>query len=86
MARAYGTRARRLLGTASARGDLGAEFGAGLTEAELAYLMDAEWARTAEDVVWRRSKLGLRMSRGQIEAIELGMNERRREGAGRAAQ
>ena len=48
--------------TRRAAGDLGAVFGADLTEAELRYLVEAEWARTAADVVWRRSKLGLRLS------------------------
>ena len=45
-------------------------FGADLTEAELRYLVNAEWARTAADVVWRRSKLGLRLSPDQIAAID----------------
>ncbi len=59
MVRAYGTRAQRLLGAAASLDDLGADLGAGLTERELAYLVEAEWARTAEDILWRRSKLGL---------------------------
>jgi glycerol-3-phosphate dehydrogenase len=58
-ARAYGTRIERLLGSAQALSDLGEDFGEGLYGAELAYLHDEEWARSAEDVLWRRSKLGL---------------------------
>lgn len=57
--RAYGTRARKLLGAAKSLADLGQDFGEGVYEAELRYLRDVEWARSAEDVLWRRSKLGL---------------------------
>ncbi|HYA80254.1 MAG TPA: glycerol-3-phosphate dehydrogenase [Methylocystis sp.] len=59
LARAYGTRARNLLGDATTMAALGREFGCGLTQAELAYLVREEWARSGEDVLWRRSKLGL---------------------------
>ncbi|WP_036259268.1 glycerol-3-phosphate dehydrogenase [Methylocapsa aurea] len=62
LARAYGTRAERILGKARAPEDLGLDFGAGLYQAEIDYLMDQEWALTGEDVLWRRSKLGLRLS------------------------
>ncbi|MEM9750411.1 MAG: glycerol-3-phosphate dehydrogenase [Pseudomonadota bacterium] len=61
IARAYGTRAERVLNGASSMADLGRHFGAGLTEAELHYLRDVEWARTGEDVLWRRSKLTLHL-------------------------
>jgi glycerol-3-phosphate dehydrogenase len=67
--RAYGTEAREVLGNARAATDLGREFGATLTEAELRWLRTREYARTAEDVVWRRSKLGLRLTSDQIAAI-----------------
>ncbi|MBO0740804.1 MAG: glycerol-3-phosphate dehydrogenase, partial [Hyphomicrobiaceae bacterium] len=53
---AYGTRAERMLGKATSARDLGRQFGATLTEAEVRYLIDQEWAVTAEDVLWRRSK------------------------------
>ena len=69
IARAYGTRAMRWLGTARSRGDLGRDFGAGLSMAEVDYLRGEEWARTAEDVLWRRSKLGLHMAAGQRDAL-----------------
>ena len=59
LVRLYGTEARRILGEATGRADLGRAFGGGLTEAEVDHLMQHEWARTAEDVVWRRTKLGL---------------------------
>ena len=70
LAHAYGTRACKLLGTAKSLGDLGQPFGATLTESEVQYLMSVEWACTAEDVIWRRSKLGLRLSRSEIAALD----------------
>lgn len=68
--RAYGTRARIMLRGVSSLADLGHDYGAGLTEVELAYLVRHEWARSAEDVVWRRSKLGIRLAADQIEEID----------------
>jgi glycerol-3-phosphate dehydrogenase len=59
LAAAYGTRARDFLAGARAQADLGVSFGATLTEAEVRYLMAQEWAQTADDVLWRRTKLGL---------------------------
>ncbi len=70
-ARNYGTRARRLLAGAGALADLGEEIGDGLYAAEVAYLMRHEWAETAEDILWRRSKLGLHVAeatRARLEA------------------
>ncbi len=68
--RAYGTDARELLGPARTAADLGQDFGATLTETEVRWLMTHEFAQTAEDVVWRRSKLGLRLDKGQIAALD----------------
>jgi len=65
----YGTRVEQILGAAAQPGDLGEQFGADLTAAEIAYLMDEEWAETAEDVLWRRSALGLRLSANEREAL-----------------
>jgi len=73
LAHAYGTRAMRVLGDAVSLADLGQSFGATLSEREVRYLMEHEWARTAEDVVWRRSKLGLRMSPTEIAALDAWM-------------
>jgi glycerol-3-phosphate dehydrogenase len=70
LAHAYGTRAAKLLGNAKSMTDLGQSFGATLTEREVSYLMSMEWAMTAEDIVWRRSKLGLRLSAAEIAAID----------------
>lgn len=61
-ARAYGTRARALVGPAQSLEDLGRAFAPGLFEQELRYLRDVEWARCAQDVLWRRSKLGLHLA------------------------
>ena len=70
LAHAYGTRASKVLGTAKSMADLGQSFGATLTESEVRYLMTNEWACTAEDVAWRRSKLGLRLSADEITVLE----------------
>jgi len=77
----YGTRVERILGTAAQAGDLGEQFGADLTTAEIAYLMDEEWAETAEDVLWRRSSLGLRLSATERAALDRFMTTRSRAGA-----
>jgi glycerol-3-phosphate dehydrogenase len=69
LAHAYGTRATKVLGAARSLADLGQSFGGTLTESEVRYLMLNEWACTAEDIVWRRSKLGLRLSASEIAAI-----------------
>jgi glycerol-3-phosphate dehydrogenase len=60
LARAYGTKARQMLAGCKNTADLGHCFGADLHEREVTYLITHEWARTAEDILWRRSKLGLR--------------------------
>ena len=70
LVRHYGTEARDILGDATTAAELGQDFGATLTEAELRWLMTREYARRAEDVVWRRTRLGLRMTEDQIAAIE----------------
>jgi glycerol-3-phosphate dehydrogenase len=68
-ARAYGTRASRLVGNATSLAGLGKEIAPGIYEAELLYLRDAEWATCAQDVLWRRSKLGLHVAPGTLEAV-----------------
>ena len=69
LARAYGSRVDRVLGTATAMSELGAEVAPGLFEAELRYLQREEWACSADDVLWRRSKLGLHYSARQREQV-----------------
>jgi glycerol-3-phosphate dehydrogenase len=70
LVRNYGTRVKAMLGNATSKDDLGRDFGAGLAEAELRYLADVEWAMTAQDVVWRRTKLGLFLSPAEIAEID----------------
>ncbi len=71
LARAYGTRADKLL-----EGGLGAEVAPQVFEAELTYLRRVEWARTGEDVLWRRSKLGLHLSADERDAVAQWMRRR----------
>ncbi|HEX7636932.1 MAG TPA: glycerol-3-phosphate dehydrogenase C-terminal domain-containing protein, partial [Burkholderiaceae bacterium] len=66
LARAYGSRIEAVLGPGNR---LGAEVAPGLFEAELHYLHDHEWARTADDVLWRRSKLGLHYGAAERAAV-----------------
>jgi glycerol-3-phosphate dehydrogenase len=68
--RAYGTRIHGLLAGVRDVADLGPHFGADLTEAELIYLVRCEWVRTADDVLWRRSKLGLRLTQAEVSRVE----------------
>ncbi len=75
LVRAYGTEARQILGHAQSAEDLGQTFGFNLTEAEVRWLMTHEYARRAKDVLWRRSKLGLRFSDAEAEALDIWMQE-----------
>ena len=68
--RAYGTEAHEIVQNAARVEDLGRDFGATLTEAEVRWLMVNEYAQTAADIVWRRSKLGLRLTKTQIETLD----------------
>lgn len=76
LARNYGTRARIILRGVRDLADLGQVFGADLYEREVDYLMQHEFATQAEDVLWRRSKLGLRFEKSQVEALEAWMAKR----------
>src|SRR5262249_4545310 len=69
LVRAYGTRVDRVLGPARRQQDLGHRLGADLAGAEVRYLMEREWAQTEDDVLWRRSKLGLRFSAEERERL-----------------
>ncbi|KWE29895.1 glycerol-3-phosphate dehydrogenase [Burkholderia cepacia] len=68
-ARAYGTRAERVIDGAKSLADLGTEIAPGIHDAELRYLRDTEWATCAQDVLWRRSKLGLHVAPGTLDAV-----------------
>jgi glycerol-3-phosphate dehydrogenase len=65
----YGSRTTRILGQAHSLQDLGEHFGADLYQAEVDYLRAMEWAVEATDVLWRRSKLGLRFSAEQVARL-----------------
>ncbi len=69
LTRAYGTRAARFLGRAQSMADLGERFTADLTAAEVQYLVTHEWAETAEDVLYRRGKLGLKASEAERDSL-----------------
>ena len=75
LARLYGTRARAILGLAKSLADLGRGFGADLYEAEVRYLVDKEWAVTADDVLWRRTKRGLHLGAEEKAALETYLKE-----------
>ena len=75
-AHTYGTRAELLLADAKRLEDLGADLGEGLHEAEINYLTFYEWALTATDILWRRSKLGLRASPATVERLAAWLAER----------
>ncbi len=77
LALAYGARVRALFAEAREPQDLGEVFTADLTQREVDYLMDQEWAQTAEDVLWRRTKLGLYATPEQVERLEAYMSGRR---------
>jgi len=70
LTRLYGTRAQVLLGLAKSNAELGCNFGGDLYEAEVRYLVENEWAITAEDVLWRRTKRGLHLAREQVAALD----------------
>ena len=85
LVRAYGTETMPMLEGKSSLEDLGKDFGAGLTETEVTWLMDKEYALTADDVVWRRSKLGLRLPEEKIAELDLWMKNARKAGSGEIA-
>ena len=76
-ARRYGSRTRDLLGDAKTPADLGEAFGGALFAREVDWLMREEWAETAEDVLWRRTKRGLHVPPGGSETLALWMAKQR---------
>jgi glycerol-3-phosphate dehydrogenase len=76
LARAYGTRVEAIIGEARSFADLGEHYGAGLTAAEVEYLTRNEWALTDEDILWRRSKLGLHMTEAERQHFAAAMSTR----------
>ncbi|MEG2804087.1 glycerol-3-phosphate dehydrogenase [Stenotrophomonas sp.] len=76
LARRYGTRAGALLGAAATPVQLGTHFGAGLYQREVDYLIAHEWVRTPEDLLWRRTRLGLRLDAAQQDALARYLRDR----------
>ncbi len=70
LVRCYGTKAAVMLGSAATTEDLGRNFGGDLYEIEVRYLIEHEWARHADDVLWRRTKEGLRLTKEQAALLE----------------
>ncbi len=70
LVRHYGTRAQIVLGDARKASDLGKSFGNGLHEAEIVYLMRHEWARNAQDILFRRTRLGIGYDTEQIQSLQ----------------
>ena len=81
-ARNYGTRMERFLAGRESLDDMGAHFGGALYAAEVDYLVDQEFARTADDILWRRSKLGLRLSRDDTGRLSAYLAQRAEDAAG----
>jgi glycerol-3-phosphate dehydrogenase len=69
-ARTYGSRSWRLLDGVQSLADMGEHLGAGLYTCEVDYLCNTEWATTAEDILWRRSKLGLFMTAEERAGVQ----------------
>ena len=69
IARRHGTLAERILANVRGEEDLGMHFGAGLYAREIDHFIDCEWARTAEDVLWRRTKTGLHLTPAAQQAV-----------------
>lgn len=78
LVRNYGTEAFDMLDGATSQDDLGQDFGATLTQREVNWLMAHEYARTAEDILWRRSKLGLRLNDKEQENLSAWIDQRHR--------
>lgn len=74
--RLYGTRAQVFLGDAASSSDLGEAFGHGLSASEVEYLINHEWAQTVEDILWRRTKLGLHFTAEETSRLEAYITER----------
>ena len=75
LARSYGTRTAQILGGARQLSDLGEDYGEGLTHAEILYLVRHEWARDVDDILWRRTKLGLVLPAAGVERLRAALRK-----------
>ncbi|MEX0345103.1 MAG: glycerol-3-phosphate dehydrogenase [Rhizobiaceae bacterium] len=82
LVRTYGTETERILAGTKAIEDLGSHFGADLYECEVSYLVENEWAQTAEDIVYRRTKLGLLLTAEEIIGIDGWINQHQKTATG----
>ena len=73
LVRTYGSEAADMLGDTRNAADLGGCFGSNLTETEVRWLMEKEWARSSDDVLWRRTKLGLRLTEAEVRHLDIWM-------------
>ena len=71
----YGAQAVDLLGDVTSLEDMGVNFGADFYEREVRYLVDREWAQTVEDILWRRTKMGLRLEASEVETLKQWLDE-----------
>ena len=78
LVRAYGTDARNILAPVESQGDLGVDFGAGIYGVELDWAIENEWVTSAEDFLWRRTRMGLRLTPDQISAVDAYIRQKRR--------
>jgi glycerol-3-phosphate dehydrogenase len=76
LARTYGTRTAQLLGGAATAAELGRDHGCGLTSSEIGYLIEQEWARSAEDILWRRTRLGLEFPDSGLAELQQAVAQR----------
>jgi len=74
LVRSYGTEVINILGKSEKLEDLGENFGWNLTEKEVVWLIENEWAETSEDILWRRSKIGLRLDEDQVKRLDAYLN------------
>jgi glycerol-3-phosphate dehydrogenase len=82
--RCYGTRYARFLQHATKIEDLGEDFGHGLTQREVDYLIAEEWASSVEDILWRRTKLGLKLDAAQVRRLQFYMTGNKTQAPGPA--
>jgi glycerol-3-phosphate dehydrogenase len=75
LVRSYGTISFDIFGDAENIGSLGRDFGSGLYEREVNYLIQEEWSRTSDDILFRRSKLGLSFSKDQVKKLDEFLDE-----------
>ncbi|MCK9910806.1 hypothetical protein MXD81_16785, partial [Microbacteriaceae bacterium K1510] len=73
LARRYGSLTDEVIGEAGNMDEMGRSFGAGLSEREVLYLREREWAREPDDILWRRTKCGLHMDASQRAAAREGL-------------